>query len=170
MKKFGLLLTTLMLLALCCSDPIEFLPDLVPVSIQLTSTPSTAEELHIDFRQVRISSEFDLVDEVNNANSGIYDMTDWVGDNLDIGSFEISYDSISWVELTFGNANTIVTPSGALGLPLKEGGSSAIKVPVQKYIQGLDQLDVLIEFDAAASVIETEPGVYVLDPKLSLKN
>ena len=143
------------------------------LKVRMTDAPAAWDEVNVDVQQVRVNFSDDTsgtgggwVDLQTNA--GIYDLlTLQNGVDTLIAQGTVPTGMVKEIRLVLGDANTIVVNGQEYPLTIPSGGTSGLKIKVNKNLtSSVDSL--LIDFDAALS-IKDEGGSYKLRPVLKLK-
>lgn len=139
--------------------------------IHLTDAPFNASEVNVDIQQVRVNFHDDStsgwVDLETNA--GIYNLLDYQNglDTL-IAQANVPTGTLKEIRFVLGDENSILIDSVLYPLTVPSGGSSGLKIKLNKQLNaGIDS--VVIDFDAALSIHKTGSGKYMLQPVLKIK-
>lgn len=139
--------------------------------IHLTDAPFDASAVNVDIQQVRVNLNDDStggwIDLETHA--GIYNLLDYQnGLDTVIAQSPVPTGTVKEIRFVLGNQNSIVIDSVEYPLTIPSGGSSGLKVKLNKRLNaGLDSL--VMDFDAALSVHVTGEGSYQLRPVIKLK-
>ena len=139
------------------------------LQVRMTDAPAAWDEVNVDLQEVRVNFRDDSSGWVSlPTNAGIYNLLDFQnGLDTVIAQGPVPTGMVREIRLVLGDSNTIVVNGQSHPLTIPTGGSSGLKIKVNKNISaGLDSL--LIDFDAALSVKE-QNGNYKLMPVLKLK-
>ena len=153
----------------CSKDKSSSDTDTSTLRIRMTDAPAAWDEVNVDLKEVSVNFADDSTGWVNlQTNAGIYDLlTLQNGVDTLIAQRTIPTGTVKEIRLVLGDSNTIVVNGVEHALTIPSGGTSGLKIKVNKNISaGLDSL--LIDFDAALSVKE-QNGNYKLMPVLKLK-
>ncbi|MES2429937.1 MAG: DUF4382 domain-containing protein [Bacteroidota bacterium] len=139
-------------------------------SVKMTDNPFDATEVNVDVQQVLINYDDDSTEWVNlQTHTGVYNLLD-LQNNVDtlIAEAIIPTGKIEEIRLVLGSDNTIVFDSVSYPLTIPSGSQSGLKIKVNKELNGsVDSL--LIDFDAALSILQTGAGDYKLKPVIKVK-
>lgn len=139
------------------------------IQVRLTDAPGDYEAVNIDLQRMEAhasggsqqSGWFEL-----NTNSGIYNLLDFTNglDTL-IADDDLPEGRISQIRLVLGNNNTVVVDGVTHELTIPSGSQSGLKLNVhERFLEGITY-KVLLDFDAAKSVVESgTSGRYHLKP------
>ncbi len=139
------------------------------LKVRMTDAPAAWDEVNVDLKQVRVNFADDSTGWVDlQTNAGVYDLlTLQNGVDTLIAQGTVPTGNIREIRFVLGDSNTIVVNGQPYPLTIPSGGTSGLKIKVNKNItSSLDSL--LIDFDAALSVKE-EGGSYKLRPVIKLK-
>ena len=139
------------------------------LKVRMTDAPAAWDEVNIDLQEVRVNFRDDSSGWVSlQTNAGIYNLLDLQnGVDTLIAQGTVQTGMVKEIRLLLGNNNTIVVNGQTFPLTIPSGGSSGLKIKVNKNLSAnLDSL--LIDFDAALSIKE-QNGSYKLMPVIKLK-
>ena len=141
------------------------------VQVRLTDSPLNADEVNVDIRQVRVKFSEDSTHcwADLNTHAGVYNLLglqNGVDTLLAVGV--IPANVVKEIRFVLGSNNSIKVAGIIYPLTIPSGSESGLKIKVDKHLHGtLDSL--IIDFDAALSILQTGNGVYHLKPVLKLK-
>jgi Domain of unknown function (DUF4382) len=140
------------------------------LKIHLTDNPFNATEINVDLREVRVNLHDDSTGWISlNTNAGIYNLLalqNGVDTVLAVGT--IPTGTLKEVRLVLGNDNSIKINNIVYPLTIPSGSESGLKIKLNKKLNAsFDSL--LIDFDAALSILLTGNGQYKLKPVLKIK-
>ncbi len=139
------------------------------VNIYLTDDPLDAEEVNVEILSIVVINQGQSEIELGTI-AGIYNLLDFQ-DDIDtlIASGNVpNVEDIKQVRMILGDNNTIKVDGVIYPLVIPSGGTSGLKLNVDLDLSDLSLINLLIDFDACASVIETGNGTYHLKPVLTL--
>ncbi|HLG38127.1 MAG TPA: DUF4382 domain-containing protein [Chitinophagaceae bacterium] len=145
-------------------------PGTTELRIHLTDNPFNASEVNVDIQQVRVNFSDDSAGWVNiNTRTGVYNLLDLqngIDTVLAVGI--VPAGTLKEVRFVLGNNNSIKIDSTAYSLTIPSGSESGLKIKLNKQLNAtLDSL--VIDFDAALSILQTGNGEYKLKPVLKIK-
>jgi hypothetical protein len=138
--------------------------------VRLTDNPFNATEVNVDIREVRVNMADDSTDWVSlNTAASVYNLLGLQnGVDTVLATGIIPTGVLKEVRFVLGNDNSIVIDSTEYPLTIPSGTESGLKIKVNRQLNAsIDSL--LIDFDAALSIIKTGNGEYKLKPVLKLK-
>ena len=139
------------------------------LKIHLTDNPYNATEVNVDIRQVRVNIQDDSTGWINlNTNAGIYNLLELQnGIDTVLAQGTIPTGTLKEVRFVLGQHNSIVIDSTSYPLTIPSGSESGLKIKLNRQLNAtLDSL--VIDFDAALSIIQTGTGEYKLRPVLKI--
>lgn len=134
-----------------------------PYHIRMTDAPAAYLAVNIDLQAVEVKGSGSTV--MLNVTPGIYNLLNF-SNGLDtlIASGSLTMSTVEQIRLILGPNNTIVTSTGTYPLKTPSAQQSGLKLNVHHTLQpGVDYY-VLLDFDAAQSIVEHGNGDYSLKP------
>jgi len=138
--------------------------------IHLTDNPYNASEVNVDIREVRVNFHDDSSGWVSlNTHAGVYNLLGLQnGVDTLIAQATVPTNTVKEIRFVLGNDNSIKIDSSVYPLTIPSGSESGLKIKVNKHLNAtLDSL--IIDFDAALSIMQTGTGEYKLKPVLKIK-
>jgi hypothetical protein len=139
------------------------------LNIRLTDAPGDYDEVNVDIQGIQVHSEngeqgggWISLD----VNAGVYNLLELTNE-LDtlIGTGELPPGKISQVRLILGNNNTLKIGDEVIPLKTPSAQQSGLKLNVHKELIGGITYTLLLDFDAARSVVKSgASGQYILKP------
>ncbi len=155
---------------LACSKDDDKTTDL---RVRLTDNPYNATEVNVDIEQVRVKFSDDDRDDEGWRNldtrAGVYNLLDFQnGIDTLIASAVVPTQPLKEIRFVLGSDNSIRIDNVLYPLTIPSGSSSGLKIKLNKSLrEGIDS--VLIDFDAALSIVQEGNGNYKLKPVLKIK-
>ena len=143
------------------------------LTIKMTDNPYNATEVNVDIEQVRVKFSDDNDDDNGwmnlDTHAGIYDLLKLQNGIDTVLAFgPVPSGRIREFRFVLGNDNSIMIDNTLYPLTIPSGSSSGLKIKLDKQLHtGSDSL--LIDFDAALSILQTGTGEYKLKPVLKIK-
>lgn len=142
------------------------------LSIHLTDNPYNATEVNVDITAVRVNFGDTTNDEgwVNlDTHAGIYNLLDFQnGIDTVIAQAVVPTGTVKEIRFVLGSQNSITIDNVNYPLTIPSGSQSGLKIKLNKRLNaGVDSL--VVDFDAALSIIQTGTGEYKLNPVLKIK-
>lgn len=138
------------------------------IQVYLTDAPGDFQEVNIDIQGVEIhASETD-----NERGWQSLDVTPQIYNLLDLtngvetmlGSLELPGGKISQIRLKLGEDNTVKIDDQTFDLSTPSAQQSGLKVQIHQVLAEGITYKILLDFDAAKSVVETGSQTYSLKP------
>lgn len=134
--------------------------------VSMTDAPGNFTEVNIDIEQIRIHSDIDgWVDLTTNA--GVYNLLDFAnGIDTLVASDSIPSGRVSQILFILGDSNSVLVDGMKHPLTVPSGSESGLKLQVHHDLIPNISYTVLVDFDAAQSIVLTGNGSYILKPVL----
>jgi len=163
MKKIGICVVLALSLFFSCSDH-----DDKPayLEVHLTDAPGDYQQVNIDVQDVQVNSGSEDGGWTSiDVNEGIYDILK-LTNGLDtlLGSCELPAGKISQVRLILGNNNSVKIDDQVIALSTPSAQQSGLKLQVKTELREGITYKLLLDFDAARSIVKTGSGKYILKP------
>ncbi|WP_299464642.1 DUF4382 domain-containing protein [uncultured Microscilla sp.] len=139
------------------------------ITVRMIDAPGDYEEVNIDIQDVQIKASDD-----NGANgwtslggvkTGVYDLIKLTGGlEAVLADAEIPAGRVSQIRLVLGDKNTVKIDGNTLALTTPSAQQSGLKINLNADIAEGVTYSVLLDFDAARSVVATGSGKYNLKP------
>lgn len=135
------------------------------LNIRLTDDPIDLEAVNIDLQLVRVKGENGFEEIDLETNAGIYNLLDFQNglDTL-IASADLSIGQIREVRLILGENNSVVAAGETHELKIPSGSQSGLKIKTCLDLAQMSAFDLLLDFDAAASIHCTGNGKFIMHP------
>ena len=169
MKRFFFLLfvaTAAIGLMNCSSDE-----KTARIQVWLTDDPADYDEVNVEIKEIAVHSE-DNGDEKGwkklEINAGVYNLLD-LTNGLDtlLGEIEVPAGKISQIRLILGDDNTLKMGEEVHDLITPSGQQSGIKIQVHQTLVGGITYKILLDFDAARSIVKRGNGTFSLKPVIN---
>lgn len=154
-------------LAIACQKDNDSSTDL---RIRLTDNPYNASEVNVDIRQVRVNLADDSSGWVNlETRAGIYNLLDFQqGIDTLIAQNTVPTGTVKEIRFVLGSQNSIKIDNTLYPLTIPSGSESGLKIKLNKRLKAVVD-SLVVDFDAALSVIQEGNGDYKLKPVLKIK-
>lgn len=133
-------------------------------AVRMTDAPGPYNAVFIDLQGVELTG---LDGEVvtMNVNSGIYNLLNF-SNGLDtlIATGSLNMAKVEQIRLILGPNNSVVVNQVSYPLSTPSAEQSGLKLQVHQTLQAGVQYQVLLDFDANESIVETGSGTYKLKP------
>jgi hypothetical protein len=169
MKTTVIVISAVLLLASCkksnSNNPAVQPGTPAPYNIRMTDAPGPYSAVNIDIQGIEVQGT-DIKDVMYlGVNKGIYNLLDFAGgkDTL-LGSALLHTQRVSQIRLILGDRNSVETDGKSYPLTVPGGAESGLKLQVHHDLQPGVAYQVLLDFDACASVNDLGNGTYSLKP------
>ncbi|MET0758922.1 MAG: DUF4382 domain-containing protein [Flavobacterium sp.] len=137
-----------------------------PYKVRMTDAPGPYDEVNIDLQGVEVTgSNGEMV--TLNTTAGIYNLIDLSnGLSALIATSTLHDATVAQIRLILGTNNTVVIDGISYPLSTPSADQSGLKLLVNQTLQADIQNEILIDFDANTSIVETGNGTYKLKPVL----
>lgn len=137
-----------------------------PYSVRMTDAPGPYEKVNIDLQAVEVTGSDGQVVTLN-TTAGIYNLLDLSnGISTLIATSTLKDSKVEQIRLVLGTNNSVVVGGVSYPLSTPSAEQSGLKLLVNQTLQADIQNEILIDFDANVSVIQTGNGAYKLKPVL----
>lgn len=142
------------------------------LNVRLTDGPGDYDQVNVDIVEVRVKMSDDTSQWItlSNGNYGVFNLLDYQnGVDTLLATGQVPNVFLKEVRLVLGDSNTIMVDSVLYDLKTPSAQQSGLKIKLDKQLSLTDNL-LLLDFDAAESVVETGNGEYILKPVIKVKN
>ena len=164
--KITTLLVLLLLVISCSSDQDELIKqeELRQVRILLTDDPTDLVAVNLELKSIVLGG--DQSTEIGtDIKFNLLDYQD--GQTLTLLDKELPVSEFSSIQLVLGEKNSVETEIEEFPLLIPTGHLDQLNLTF-KDLEAEKDLEILIDFDAAASVHELDNGTWVLDPVMKI--
>lgn len=163
-KLMGVFMLSIILMA--CSDNES---KNATLHVRLTDAPADFQEVNIDIQRVEIHN--DMGDQTSGwrtltiAEPGVYNLLE-LTNGLDtlLATAELPAGKVSQIRLVLGTNNTVKIGDELFPLATPSVQQSGLKLNVNAQLKAGITYTILLDFDAALSVVEKGDGTYSLKP------
>lgn len=189
MKQTTLLLTLAFatLLAFTSCDSTSSNGGTGTMDVTMTDAPANYDSVHVTINEVRVRHE----DDMNNDSEGEEadsesEENGWVtisdqqmrvnlleltnGSQVSLGSQELAAGNYSQIRLVLGDDNTVTVDGETSNLQTPSAQQSGLKLNIDAEVEEDTRYSLLIDFDAARSIVQQGNGNYLLKPVLRAVN
>lgn len=148
--------------------PNDMEPAYSDYEVRMTDAPGNFTEVNIHILKVSVHNDIDGWIDLN-TNAGIYNLLEFAnGVDTVIAKQSIPSGKVSQIRFLLGDSNSVVVDGATHQLQVPSASSSGYKLLVnQDLYRGLSY-SVLVDFDAAKSIVLTGNGSYKLKPVLKV--
>ena len=119
--------------------------------------------MNVDIKAVELTGQGKTISL--NVNQGIYNLLDFAnGADTLIATGSLTVEKVQQIRLVLGPNNSVMADSVVYPLQVPSGSESGLKIQVHHALQPGVAYEVLLDFDAHQSVVETGNGSYILKP------
>jgi len=157
------LFTALIFFIVSCGND----PKTAILQVRLTDAPGDYEEVNIDIQDVQVN--FDATSNSGwkslTVRKGVYNLLNFTNglDTL-LGDIELPEGTVSQIRLVLGSNNTIKIAGASFPLSTPSAQQSGLKIQIKTELKGGVVYKILLDFDAAKSILKTGAGDYKLKP------
>ena len=141
------------------------------LQVRLTDNPVAFQEVNVDIREVRVKFNDDVSDNewiTLTTNAGIYNLLTLQGVDTALATGLLPTNTVKQVRFILGPNNTVKDNGIVYPLVIPSGSESGLKIKVSKKLN-LTLETLVIDFDAALSVLKEGNGDYKLRPVIKVK-
>lgn len=168
MKKINVFLSIIMvalMISSCKKDAAPPAPSSsYPYAVRMTDAPGPYDAVYIDLVGVEITGNGGQT-VLMNVNTGIYNLLNFSnGMDTLLAIDTLGLGSIQQIRLILGVNNSVVIDSVSYPLSTPSADQSGLKLQVHQTLQAGVLYNVLLDFDANESIVNTGNGNYKLKP------
>ncbi len=141
------------------------------IEVWLTDDPAAYDEVNIDIKEIAVHSE-DGGDEKGwkklEINAGVYNLLE-LTNGLDtlLGAIEVPAGKISQIRLILGDDNSLKIGEEVHPIKTPSAQQSGLKIQVHQTLVAGITYKILLDFDAARSIVSKGNGTYSLKPVIN---
>ena len=155
------------------------------MEVKMTDAPANYDAVAITINSVRVNKDEDaetdgeetddeaedegwvtILDETMQVN--LLDLTN--GNEITLGSKELEAGNYSQIRFILGDDNTVTVDGETYALTTPSAQQSGLKLNIDAEVEEGSTYTLLVDFDAARSIVETGNGMYILKPVLRAVN
>ena len=141
------------------------------LEVRLTDAPGDYQEVNIDIQDIQVNADDGNGSggwqSLNLKNKGVYNLIK-LTDGLDtlLGDIQLPVGKVSQLRLILGSNNSIKVAGQTQSLPLTTPSAqqSGLKVQIHTDLKEGITYKILLDFDAAHSIVATGSGKFILKP------
>jgi len=168
-NQFSILLSVLFIIGFAACEKNEE-KSTTNLKVRLTDNPYNATAVNVDIQSVVVNTSDDPDNWVAlNTRAGVYNLLN-LQNGIDtlLAAGIIPTGTLGEVRFILGAANSIEINNVIYPLTIPSGSESGLKLKVNKRLAASVD-SILIDFDAALSILQTGAGDYKLKPVLKIK-
>ncbi len=159
------IIAAVLFLAACDKDKSTSSKESARVSFYMTDAPGDFEQVNIEVVGLTAITDSGQVEVP--IDTGIYDLLDLTnGVDTLLGSISVGSGRLNQIRLLLGDNNQVKVDGEFFDLKTPSGQQSGLKVNVNQDLVGGLNYELLIDFDAAKSIVVTGNNKYILKPVL----
>lgn len=152
-------------------------------TVQLTDAPGDFDAVFIDIQRVRVKSDDFDDDDFDDDEDGLdEDDKGWItlnndpirvdlldlrnGNTIQLGDEEVETGGYDQVRLILGPDNEVVVDGESFPLKTPSAQQSGLKLKINAEVEDGEIYNLLIDFDAGRSIVQTGNGGFILKPVL----
>ncbi len=146
------------------------------MTVKLTDAPGDYQEVNIDLVGVEIHYEDEFDSEegwlILETYQGIYDLLELQNNVTAVIADEddLPNGKITQIRLILGDENTVVIDNIVYPLELSSQDKTGLKLNLDSKVKRWKDLELILDFDAEKSIVETGVGQYKLKPVVEVKS
>lgn len=134
------------------------------VKVRLTDAPGDYQQVNVEVTGVEFKIKNETIVNLN-VSTGIYNLLDFVnGTDTLIASADVESGTLSQVRLILGTNNTIKVDGIVYPLSAPSAQQSGLKLSMNTELVAGEDYNLLLDFDANRSIVNTGNGAYQLKP------
>lgn len=166
MKKLILMLSIVASAAMLNSCNSDSSSGSYAYKVRMTDAPGPYDEVNIDLQAVEVTGTNNQT-VVLNTTAGMYNLLDYSnGTSVLIANSNLQDADVEQVRLILGPNSNVVVDGVTYPLSTPSAEQSGLKLQVHQTLNADIDNELLIDFDAHSSIIETGNGTYKLKPVL----
>jgi hypothetical protein len=138
------------------------------LQVYLTDDPAGYDQVVIDVQDIKINYSTDTANgwqSLSNVNRGVYDVLKLANDHDTIlGNADLNSGRIEQIRLILGPNNYVKIGSQTYTLETPSAQQSGLKLNIHQDVTAGVLYKLLLDFDAARSIVKTGNGKYILKP------
>ena len=136
--------------------------------IRLTDSPGDYQKVNIDIEKIEVHGEGGWV-SLPNVNNGVYNLLDFTdGKETVLTSTEYPAGRISQIRLILGSGNSVEIDDETYPLETPSAEQSGLKLQLNAELTPGITYAILLDFDAAKSIVTTGNGKFILKPHMKV--
>ena len=138
-----------------------------PVEMRMTDAAGPYDAVNVDVQRVEVNADGNSNSGwvTLNTKAGVYDLTKLTnGVDTLLASGGMPSGEISQIRLILGNNNSVVVSGQTYPLSTPSAQQSGLKLQVHETLQQNITYQILLDFDAARSIVQEGNGGYSLKP------
>jgi hypothetical protein len=146
--------------------------DKAKIVVRLTDSPGDYEAVNVDIQDIQVNSNSNGEDgwkSLPNVNKGIYNLLELTnGTETVLTSGEYPTGKIGQIRLVLGSNNSVTIDGVSHTLETPSAQQSGLKLLLNADLTNGITYAILLDFDAALSIVKTGNGKYLLKPVIKV--
>lgn len=141
------------------------------MSVKMTDAPADFLKVNVEIVNIQVQSETSGWISLP-TNAGIYNLLD-LQNNVSVAlasNAQIPAGKLNQMRLILGSQNSLITVTDTFDLKVPSGAETGLKMNLKHTLSPNKHIVVLLDFDAAASVVDQGNGSYSLKPVITVKS
>lgn len=151
------------------------------MTVQLTDAPGDYDAVYIDIQSVRVHTDEDIEADTTDSDEEAEE-EGWVtisddpirvnllelrnGNTIQLGEEELDAGEYNQIRFILGPDNEVVVDGESFPLKTPSAQQSGLKLNLDANIEDGETYNLLVDFDAGRSIVQTGNGMYILKPVL----
>ena len=182
LQTLGAAVLALLVLFTGCDVNDEATNNKAQITVLLTDAPGDFESVFIDIQEVQINANAPGEDDNSDNEDGEENDEGWItlnddpvradllelrnGDTIQLGGNALDAGNYNQIRLILGNDNEIIKDGQSFPLQTPSAQQSGLKLNIDANIEAGETYNLLVDFDAGRSIVETGNGMFILKPVL----
>ena len=141
------------------------------ISVSITDAPADYQEVNVEVIGLEVNHEKEGWLTIP-IKAGIYNLLE-LQNNVTVllaDEVRIPTGAITQMRLILGTNNSLVSTTGTYSLKVPSGAETGLKVNVNQVIAPKGNLQIVLDFDAFASIVVQGNGSFSLKPVIKIKS
>lgn len=182
LQILGAAVLALLVLFTGCDVNDEATNNKAQITVLLTDAPGDFESVFIDIQEVQINANAPGEDDNSDNEDGEENDEGWItlnddpvradllelrnGDTIQLGGNALDAGNYNQIRLILGNDNEIIKDGQSFPLQTPSAQQSGLKLNIDANIEAGETYNLLVDFDAGRSIVETGNAMFILKPVL----
>lgn len=141
------------------------------MTVKMTDAPANFLQVNVEVIGMRVHTNTEGWIQIP-IQTGVYDLLTLQNDITVVlaDSVILPAGMIEQIRLELGPNNSLLTTDGLYPLTVPSGAESGLKINVSQELLPDSAMEIVLDFDAAASIVETGNGGYSLKPVIKIES
>lgn len=169
MKHCIYLLLVLIIIASCSKDNQTTDDSTTNLVIKMTDNPTDLQQVNVDIQKVILKGEDETQEIELGTNAGVYDLLSLQnGVEVILAEGPVEITTLKQIRLVLGSDNSVMQDGEMLELKTPSAEQSGLKIKLSKPLDPVDEIEILLDFDAEKSVKQLGNGDFMLKPVIKV--